>query len=287
MSFVIGDRMKLRNKNMNYKYSKLEKKMENIKKNYDFIFEGINDGIWDLDVQKNICVVSNKEKEYYKLNNTAFSIESMYSLMHPEDVEKFKDTLNRFLRSGEKRYENIYRLKSSNSGYNWILSKGLAKFNIKGEVIRIVGSHTNITEKIEMEQKLYNLAYYDTLTKLGNKENLEKDFDELTKNKEDLKNIAFLHIDIDDFSLINNTLGYECGNELIKKIATYLKERYEEQHCLARLNADEFLILYTYEGNINHVEKEIENLLLEIKNQKFLINQEIIISLSVGISFRL
>ena len=69
-------------------------------------------------------------------------------------------------------------------------------------------------------------------------------------------NIAFFFVDIDNFAYINSLLGYNEGNNIIKRFSDFLKFRYEN-HLIARLSADEFLIIYKFAGSKAGLESEL------------------------------
>lgn len=271
------------------KFKELESEVKILRANcdrYKLILEGSNDGIWDWDAESDIYSVSIKDKDCVdcNFNGQNFSIKLWKSMIHPEDRDNAICALDQFISEGKKSYENVYRLKTKTGIDMWILSKGIAQHDENGKIIRIAGSHTDITPTVEMEKRLHNLAYYDNLTELANKEKIKNEFNNLIKEKFEDGNMAFLYIDIDDLSYINNTLGYSAGDELIKKVALFLVEKYGEKHYIARMNADEFLVMYVNYENLEVLEAELQELFSEIKNEKFLGGNEINVSISMGIS---
>lgn len=273
--------------NQHNEFNILKKENEELKKiceRYKLVIEGSNDGIWEWDVEKDIYKVSSKDRESfdYNIHVENFTLENWKNAIHPDDSEKAVFILEDFLDGHADFYENIYRMQNKNGDYRWVLSKGKGIKNEKGKVICIAGSHTDITDKIEMEKKLYNLAYSDYLTKLSNREMLFKDFKNLVKNDLGEKEVSIFYIDIDEFGYINNTLGYDEGNRLIKKTAEFLASRYGNKHYIARVSADEFLIMYIKDKNDKIIEMELEELIKDIKNKKFFENHEIILTVSIG-----
>jgi diguanylate cyclase (GGDEF)-like protein len=192
--------------------------------------------------------------------------------------------LDEFLKSNKDTYENTFRVASPNGSLKWIYSKGVAERNKEGKVIRMAGSHTNITSKLELENKLFKRTYCDKLTDLRNKDRLIEDFNELIRKRKGNLNLAFVYIDIDNFKYINNVFGYEVGNQLILKLAEIIQERYTLSHLTSRLESDEFLILFKDFEDIKELEKEIINFLEVIRNTIFFHNQEAYVSVSLGVS---
>lgn len=260
----------------------LEKKCER----YRLVLEGSNDGVWDFDVKNDMyhLYIKDVEEAQYSIRYQNFCIDTWKQKIHPDDREKAHKVLSEFIFSGNRFYENTYRVLTKIGNYKWIKSKGIAQFDENHKLLHISGSNTDVSEQVEMQNNLYNLAYYDKLTGLANKENIKTIFNNLVATQYEHQNIAFLYLDIDDLSYINNTLGYNTGDELIKNVATFLVKRYNSNSYIARINADEFLILYVDYKSLDEFEYEISKLLLEIKNIKFLKDNDITISMSMGIS---
>lgn len=260
----------------------LEKKCER----YRLVLEGSNDGVWDFDVKNDMyhLYIKDMEEAQYSIRYQNFCIDTWKQKIHPDDREKAHKVLSEFIFSGNRFYENTYRVLTKIGNYKWIKSKGIAQFDENHKLLHISGSNTDVSEQVEMQNNLYNLAYYDKLTGLANKENIKTIFNNLVATQYEHQNIAFLYLDIDDLSYINNTLGYNTGDELIKNVATFLVKRYNSNSYIARINADEFLILYVDYKSLDEFEYEISKLLLEIKNIKFLKDNDITISMSMGIS---
>ncbi|MGL5258004.1 MAG: bifunctional diguanylate cyclase/phosphodiesterase [Proteocatella sp.] len=260
----------------------LEKKCER----YRLALEGSNDGIWNFEVVENKYHLYIKDGEgfEYNIRYQIFNMEEWKLKIHPDDRENAYRIFKEFILSGRVFYENTYRVLTKKGYYKWIKSKGIAQFDKDNSIIRIAGSNTDVSEHIEMQNDLYNLAYYDKLTGLSNKENIKTTFNDMVSNEGENKNIAFIYLDIDDLSYINNTVGYSNGDELIKNVSTFFVDRFKNSGHVARMNADEFLLLYADYKDIEALETEILNLLSDIKNVKFLKGHDITISISAGVA---
>ncbi|KYZ75686.1 hypothetical protein AXX12_10765 [Anaerosporomusa subterranea] len=100
------------------------------------------------------------------------------------------------------------------------------------------------TERIKHQEKIEHMAYYDALTGLPNRyllrDRLQKAITNAASNQEKL---AVFLIDLDDFKLINDTLGHFAGDELLKVIGERLSATLYKQDTVARLGGDEFMII--------------------------------------------
>ncbi|WP_391208240.1 EAL domain-containing protein [Psychrobacillus sp. L4] len=137
----------------------------------------------------------------------------------------------------------------------------------------------------EEKDKLYYLAYHDQLTGLWNRRALKEHLREnLNKVADGLTNeIAILRIDLDRFKLINESLGYTYGDELLKKIADRLILILDKSSNLYRQSGDEFV--YILKGKSKEETSLFaESILKELSKPIFLDYQEYFVTASIGIS---
>jgi PAS domain S-box-containing protein len=114
------------------------------------------DGIWDFDVAKRTFWVSPRYKTMlgYTDQNWTIDGESFRQLLHPEDESKARRNLEAFLQGKEDRYQDEFRMRHQDGSWRWILSRGSATRNAQGAIVRVVGSHADITEQRQQEQSL-------------------------------------------------------------------------------------------------------------------------------------
>ncbi|MDX8386050.1 MAG: EAL domain-containing protein [Gallionella sp.] len=114
----------------------------------------------------------------------------------------------------------------------------------EGAISHYVGSHIDITERKIAEEKIENLAYYDSLTKLPNRrlllERLQRAVIASTRSG---KSGALLFIDLDHFKMLNDTLGHHIGDLLLQQVAQRLKSCVREGDTVSRLGGDEFVVM--------------------------------------------
>ena len=139
-----------------------------------------------------------------------------------------------------------------------------------------------INEKItQSEEKLANLAYYDTLTGLMNKLSL---YEKSQINSIGDGKAALLFIDIDNFKYVNDTLGHAFGDKLIVKVAERLSALLKEHCSLYRLSGDEFIIIMNRIEGREQVEEYASYVLDNFRKDFDSLGSNLHISLSIGIS---
>ncbi|MDR5658436.1 EAL domain-containing protein [Serpentinicella sp. ANB-PHB4] len=274
---------------INKKASPQEKdtSISNIIERNQFILEGTNDGIWDWNLQNGEYFFSSKEETVSQPSRKIDSLEGWKNLLHPEDKVKAVNILEDYLVKKVGIYQNIYRIKKSDKEYRWVLSRGRIQMDQSGKPLRIAGLHIDITEEMEsknkMNQQLYQLAYYDPLTDLPNKAKLNVEFEAMYDlNKSDQK-VAIFYIDLDNFRYINNLVGYELGNEVIKNISKKLKEKLNKKFVLGRDSEEEFILLLFYDHE-RDLYKEANEVLKIFRYNQFLTGHQICITASIGIA---
>ena len=113
-----------------------------------------------------------------------------------------------------------------------------------GVITHYVGVKEDITAKKQAEERIHNLAYYDSLTGLPNRRLLiERLQVALTANTQGNRLGALFYVDLDNFKTINDTLGHNLGDELLRQVATRLRESVAPGDTVAGLGGDDFIVL--------------------------------------------
>jgi len=256
---------------------------------YELAVEGANCGIWDWDAKKNILYFSPKWKNYlgYKDDQVKNTFDSWVNLLHPEDKNQAISEINNYILSKAGSYQSTYRMICKNGEYKWMLSKAKAIRNQEGKVLRIAGSHTDITQQKINEDRLNSLAFYDMLTELPNRFLFEEKINRLisVNEKSGLKRkFALINMDIDNFKHINDSLGHAAGDLLLQYISKTLIKEVKAPDFAARLSGDEFVIVFQDIKNRQDIITKIQELLIYLRKPWVLDNQEFFISFSIGIA---
>lgn len=134
---------------------------------YHFVVKGATDGFWDWNLLNNEVYFSPKYKAIlgYSENELGHSnFKSWETYLHPDDKERTFLDIKMSHEGKTKRYQNIHRLKHKDGHWVWVESRAQTIFDTDAKAVRMIGSHTDITEKVVLEQELKNS--YETLHKL-------------------------------------------------------------------------------------------------------------------------
>jgi diguanylate cyclase (GGDEF)-like protein/PAS domain S-box-containing protein len=164
-------------------------------------------------------------------------------MLHPEDRDRAIAAYERGRDSG-RPFTMEYRLIAADGRVVWFQDSALVLTDADGDPAFIQGVMLDITERKRAEERLAYLAYHDHVTDLPNKAM----FDELlelavARARRAGTGVAVLALDVDNFKLINDSLGHEAGDRLIVQLARRLSEGTRETDLIARQGGDEFLIL--------------------------------------------
>ena len=137
-----------------------------------------------------------------------------------------------------------------------------------------------------VEKGLDQIAHYDVLTGLPNRVLLTDRLNlALAHARRYEENIAVLCLDVDNLKTINDTLGYQVGDELLQGVAERLRARLRECDTIARINGDAFILLLRPVENRDDISTVAQELLDEIKRPFIFDMQKIFVTISAGISF--
>lgn len=108
----------------------------------------------------------------------------------------------------------------------------------------LIGTVQNISSIRQAEQRITDLAFYDTLTKLNSRSSFNKKLQELIASSErKTEKFALLYLDLDNFKNINDSFGHDVGDRLLKEVANRLRTLLRKADFASRLGGDEFCLL--------------------------------------------
>lgn len=160
--------------------------------------------------------------------------------------------------------------------------------SIQADMIEAFANLTSLcVERLEKEREIHQLAYYDTLTGLGNRRSIVDQLQRLVAaGDEGGKELAFalLFIDLDQFKIVNDSLGHEVGDLLLAEVARRLAGSARECDLLARLGGDEFLFVVRDVSGVREAELAAKLLMLALDAPIALAAHEVKVTPSIGIS---
>jgi len=256
---------------------------------YQLAVDGSRDSIWDYEIRENKFFSSTKllETMGYGVDELKVStLEDWLGLIHPDDYEAFYTSISAYLNAGSGNFEYVFRVITKDNSDCWILTRCQGYWDENGDAVRLAGSHTNITPKKKMEEELFRLAYFDSLTKLPNWIKFKEIISSAITQCKDDEVLSLIFIDIDDFKNINDLLGYTIGDRLIIRLAAELDQFLPKPHQLAKIGGDSFGILLNRKKSDNNfdVQAIITNMVKLIQTERSIEEQKVVIFASVGVA---
>jgi diguanylate cyclase (GGDEF)-like protein/PAS domain S-box-containing protein len=165
------------------------------------------------------------------------------TILHPDDRDEALEAYLRGRESGEP-FVFEYRLIARDRRIVWFSDSAIVLPDAEGRPHLIQGVMLDITERKDAEARIAFLAYHDKLTGLPNRAMFDELLElSLARARRNDVGVAVIAVDIDDFKLVNESLGYEAGDALIVALTERLREATRETDLVARTGGDEFLLL--------------------------------------------
>jgi diguanylate cyclase (GGDEF)-like protein/PAS domain S-box-containing protein len=252
---------------------------------YALAARGANDGLWDWDLISDEIYFSPRWNNMlgYSVSEVWSSPEEWFRQVHAHDRDRVRGEIRAHCNGETPEFVSEYRMRHGSGDYVWMLSRGIAFRDSDGKAIRMAGSQTDITEgKIS-----------DPLTQIPNRlyfiDRLQSAI-ETTLEQGTL--FAVLFLDLDQFKLVNDSLGHTAGDELLVDVAgrlracirTSIRGSGQGKSIVARVGGDEFAILLTHiqsEADPATVSKRI---LERLGEPFFLEGRRMFVSASIGIA---
>ena len=222
---------------------------------YTLAAQGANDGLWDWDVATGRVYYSPRWKAMlgYDEAEIGDGLGEWLDRVHADDLPRLRADIDVHLHHNEENLSSEFRIRHRDGQYRWVLCRGIAVTDPERETLRAAGSLTNITDRKLAEEQLRFEALHDSLTGLANRSLLA---DRLThslarSNRDPENRFALLYIDLDEFKVINDSLGHQVGDKLLIEVARRLSAcarkvdtiaRIPGDH-VARIGGDEFVML--------------------------------------------
>lgn len=165
------------------------------------------------------------------------------TLIHPDDQTHIRETIAQAI-ARRDAYSVEYRIQASDGFTRWVNERGRVTEDPAGSTLWLDGLIFDISERKAAEIMIRDLAFNDTLTGLPNRRLLLDRLDhELAISERTGQQGALLFIDLDNFKMINDTLGHAAGDQVLVEVSRRLVASVRESDTVARLGGDEFVVV--------------------------------------------
>ncbi|HAB64498.1 MAG TPA: diguanylate cyclase, partial [Pseudomonas sp.] len=154
-----------------------------------------------------------------------------------------------------------------------------------GNVTNVVAFVSDLSVRRQVEERLRYLTHFDELTGLANRGLLkERLHSACERSRCSNRGLAVLYIDIDRFKVLNESLGHEAADQLLREVSRRLSHTLSDADTIARLSGDEFVVVLEGYGSLASLAHSGSRLLSRISKPIQLDDQELVISASIGVS---
>jgi len=220
-----------------------EEALRESERRYQIMAESSPVGIFRTDLNGRCRYVNRRWREIAGMTADRAASEGWLVAVHPDDREQVTSTW-RFSVEERRTFRVECRFKRPGGLTTWVFVQAEPVFDSYDELTGYIGSVTDISDRKRNEEEIRQLAYYDALTRLPNRafflEQLQR---ALGSARRTGARVALLFCDLDNFKDVNDTLGHDTGDLLLKGIAERLSSCIRKGDTLSRLGGDEFVLL--------------------------------------------
>ena len=204
-------------------------------------------------------------------------------LMHPDDADRVRDVFAGLMRRPGAEATVDFRLRHADG--RWVQVEATTKNLLADPSIGgIVVNYRDITERRTLEERLRHQAFHDPLTGLPNRalfmNRLGHTLDRAERSE---KAAAVLFLDLDNFKLVNDSLGHEAGDSLLVSVAERLRACLRAEDTAARFGGDEFTVLLEGVTDATEAARVADKITQALLEPFVLDSREVFVTTSIGI----
>ena len=249
---------------------------------------GAGDMIWDWDVSADKVFTSPEAEQLLGLKRGSLEgpAAQWLEVLHPADRDRFRATLDGLLEHRRGRLVQDFRLRGPDGHYLWFTLKARPVVGSDGEVVRLVGTLTDVTEFKTAEERLLHDAVHDNLTGLPNRALFLNRLEAvLALSKADTAiRATVMVIDLDRFKQVNDSVGMAVGDSVLLTLARRLGRLLKPQDSLARLAGDQFGLVLLSVREVGQIITFAETLRKALRTPITFNDREIFLTASIGLA---
>lgn len=253
------------------------------------VIEGTRLGTWEWNVQTGEAAFNERWAEIVGYTLAEFSpvtIRTWIGLAHPDDLLESERLLRRHFDGELEYYEFEARMRHKDGRWIWVLDRGkVIERDAAGAPLWMFGTHTDITEKKEMEERIRQISIRDPLTEVYDRRyifgRLEECVAECSRGGRDFC-VAIL--DIDHFKQVNDRYGHQAGDFVLKEFTVIVGSYIRSYDLLGRYGGEEFVIVFP-DTDKAEAASVIERIMDGVRERVFLHGgNEMTLTFSAGVS---
>ena len=228
-------------------------------------------GAWSVNLYENRVIWSDQVAAIHEMPpGYSPGVEEGIKFYAPEFRDRIKQAFSACASEGVP-YDEEMQIVTGKGRRVWVRTIGVPEKDDSGGIIRVQCGIQDITERKEAEERLRHMSLHDQLTGVYNRVYLENEKLRMSKGRD--YPITIISMDVDGLKLINDTLGHERGDELLKRSADLVKKSLRGSDILARSGGDEFVALLPrtdYQAGkkiVNRIRNQVEKYTRKMRDQ--------------------
>ena len=248
---------------------------------------GAGDMIWDWDVSADKVFTSPETEQLLGLRRGALEgpAARWLDVLHPLDRDRFRASLDGVIEQRRGRLTQDFRLRTPDGHYIWLALKARPVVATDGEVVRLVGTLTDVTEFKTAEERLLHDAVHDNLTGLPNRQLFIDRFEAVlafAKSDPGMRPTVMV-IDLDRFKQVNDSVGIAVADSILLTLARRLGRLLKPHDTLARLSGDQFALILLSEHDPGRIIAFAETIRRAVCAPITFNDREIFLTASIGL----
>jgi diguanylate cyclase (GGDEF)-like protein/PAS domain S-box-containing protein len=249
---------------------------------------GSGDLIWDWDVSADKVFTSPETESLLGLKRGTLEgpAAKWLEVLHPLDQDRFRAALDSVLDQRRGRLVQDFRLRTPDGHFMWFALKARPVVGSDGEVARVVGTLSDVTELKNAEERMLHDSVHDNLTGLPNRQLFMDRLTALATFSKSTTNLrpTVMMIDLDRFKQVNDSVGIAVGDSILLTLARRLTRILKPQDTLARLAGDQFGLILTSEHEPAKITAFAETIRKTIRAPITFNEREIFLTASIGLA---
>lgn len=205
-----------------------------------------NDALWDWNLKNNTLWWSEGFEALFgfRRDEIESTIDSWTTRIHPDDAARVLEGIYAVIDGDGYTWSDEYRFLRKDGCYAHVLDRGYVIRDGAGKPLRMIGGMTDLTQQKVSEERIEQLAFYDSLTGLPNRALLLDRLQQtLAAAERHGERVALLFLDLNRFKEINDTQGHATGDAVLLEVARRFRATLRQEETVARIGGDEFLVV--------------------------------------------
>lgn len=244
-----------------------------------------SDWYWEMDTEYRFVQISGEVERKGGFAATDSLGKALWEQSWVQPEENNWNELRKALEACEPFYEQTVKTRDFQDAVRYLAISGQPFYDADNAFVGFRGTGKDVTEKRLAEEHIHFLAHFDSLTNLPNRAFLNEQVRfAIERAKRHKKKLALLFIDLDRFKVINDSLGHDAGDEVLRIVARRVTECVRDSDMVSRLGGDEFVVLLEDIFDATHAGTTARRI-LDLINEPFqLFGAPYTVGASIGIS---